>query len=48
MGGRKGGRVERKQDVRDGAVESELSFLYTKQATGGRERDSKERERRDG
>ena len=33
-GGRKGGRVEGKQDVRDGAVESELSFLYTKQATG--------------
>ena len=33
-GGRKGGRVEGKQDVRDGAVESELSFLYAKQARG--------------
>jgi len=38
-GGRKGGRVEGKQDVRDGAVESELSFLYTKQATGEERRE---------
>lgn len=47
MGGRKGGRVEGKQDVRDGAVESELSFLHTKQATGEKRDGIHKKERRD-
>jgi len=48
-GGRKGGRVEGKQDVRDGppgAVESELSFLYTKQATGEEQENTPHKERK--